>query len=111
MEPILKNTTVTTIPKRKIGPNLFLTDERGIFNINLIKLMSMKLIFNSKYATIDSKLSDTSVGSRKGRSCLNNIFIVNCVIHDILIAKDKEDVQVDIYDCAQFFDSMDHYDT
>ena len=52
----------------------------------------MRLIYNEKYPTIDSNMSDCQMGARKRKGCRNNLFIVNGIIHDVLPSKKKNPV-------------------
>ena len=65
----------------------------------------MRMIYNSKYTKIDSNMSDSQMGGRKGKGCRNNIFILNGIIHEELKSK-KEPIMFQIYDYAQMFDSI-----
>ena len=57
----MKNAIVTTIPKK--GTKLKLENERGIFLVNTIRSILMRLIFNEKYSVFDSHMSDSNVGT------------------------------------------------
>ena len=76
----MKQASVTTIPKK--GSKLLLKNERGIFIVNSVRNILMKLIFNLKYDTIDSHMSDSNVGGRKKKSGFNHIWVLNNIIHD-----------------------------
>ena len=64
----MKKATVTTIPKK--GSKLLLKNERGIFIVNSVRNILMRLIFNLKYETLDSHMSDSNVGGRKKKVAL-----------------------------------------
>ena len=66
----------------------------------------MRLIYNSKYDEIDKNISDCQMGGRKGKSCRNNIFIINGIIYDVIKSKRTKPVLLQIYDYAQMFDSI-----
>ena len=66
----------------------------------------MRMIYNSKYDIIDQNISDGQMGARKGKSCRNNIWIINGIIHETLKAKKKKPIILQIYDFAQMFDSI-----
>ena len=76
---------ITTVPKR--GSRLLLVNERGIFRVAVVRYILMRLIYNSKYPEIDENISDCQMGGRKGKSCKNNIFIINGIIHDVMKSK------------------------
>ena len=46
------------------------------------------------------------MGGRKGKSCKNNIFIINGIIHDVIKSKRKKPVHLQIYAYPQMFDSI-----
>ena len=60
-----------------------------------------------KYPIIDSNMSDCQMGGRKKKSCKNNIFIINGLIHDVLKSKKMKPILLQIYDYSQMFDSID----
>ena len=95
---------ITTVPKR--GSRLLLVNERGIFRVAVVRYILMRLIYNSKYPEIDENISDCQMGGRKGKSCKNNIFIINGIIHDVMNSKRMKPVLLQIYDFAQMFDSI-----
>ena len=95
---------ITTVPKK--GSRLLLKNERGIFRVAVPRYILMRLIYNSKYEEIDENISDCQMGARKGKSCKNNIFIINGIIHDVMKSKSKKPVHLQIYDYAQMFDAI-----
>jgi hypothetical protein len=95
---------ITTVPKR--GSLMLLDNERGIFRVDIIRCILMRLIYNEKYPVVDRNMSDSQMGGRKGKGCRNNIFIVNGIISDVLKSKKKKPVMLQIYDYAQMFDSI-----
>ena len=56
----MKTATVITIPKK--GSKINLDNERGIFLVNTVRSILMRLIFNLKYPVFDSNMSDSNVG-------------------------------------------------
>ena len=66
----------------------------------------MRLLYNTNYDTIDENMSDINVGSRKKKSCLNHIFVINGIIHETLSSKTNKPVTLQIYDYKQMFDAM-----
>ena len=63
------------------------------------------MIYNQEYETIDSNMSDSNIGARRGRNIRNHIFILNGIINDVIKSKDKA-VDIGILDYRQCFDSM-----
>ena len=95
---------ITTVPKR--GSLTLLENERGIFRVDITRSILMRLIYNEKYPSIDSNMSDSQMGGRKGKGCRNNLFIVNGIIHDIMNSKEAKPVLFQQYDYSQMFDSI-----
>ena len=101
----MKKAIVTTIPKK--GSKLHLKNERGIFLVNSVRSILMRLIFNRKYQMLDSCMSDSNVGGRKLKSGINHIWVVNRIIHDQLTSVKKKPIIIQQYDYQQMFDGMD----
>ena len=96
---------IATIYKGK-GDKSNLENDRGIFIVTILRSLLMKLIYNDEYEGIDSSMSDSQVGARKGKSIRNHIWIVNGVICDVLSRKSKKPIDIHIYDYRQCFDSL-----
>ena len=94
---------ITTVPKK--GSRLLLKNERGIFRVSVVRNILMRMIYDSKYPEINSNMTDSQMGGRKGMGCRNNIFILNGIIHEENKRK-KEPIMFQIYDYAQMFDSI-----
>ena len=97
-------TNLTTVPKK--GPLTDLKNERGIFRVDVVRSIFMKLIYNEKYPVIEENISDCQMGGRKGKGCRFNLFIINGIIHEVLKNKNNKPVVLQIFDYAQMFDSM-----
>ena len=67
----MKKATISTIPKS--GSKLVMKNERGIFVLSAVRTIFMRLIYNTKYEVINSNMSDSNVGGRKEKSCINHI--------------------------------------
>ena len=65
----------------------------------------MRLIYNDIYPEVDKNMSDSQMGGRKGKGCRNNIFIINGIIHDVIMNA-KKPILLQIYDYKQMFDSI-----
>ena len=50
----------------------------------------MRLLYNTKYETLNTNMSDSNVGGRKGKSSINHIFVINGIIHETLSSKKKK---------------------
>ena len=69
----MKEAIISPIPKK--GSQFQLKNERGIFIVNSVRGILMKMIYNSKYEVIDKHMSESNIGSRKNRSCIDHIFV------------------------------------
>ena len=95
---------ITTVPKK--GSRLILTNERGIFRVPVIRSILMNMIYETNYSKIDNYMSDCQMGGRRKKSCKNNIFILNGVIHDVMMSRNTKPVVLQFYDYCQMFDSI-----
>ena len=100
---IMEDANITSIYKSK-GAKNDLKNDRGIFSVNIFRKLLLKIIYNDEYLTIDSNMSDSNVGGRKEKNIRNHIFIVNGVINEAL--KNKDNLDIEILDYRQCFDSM-----
>ena len=82
-----------------------LANDRGIFIVNVVKSIFMKMVWSEVYDTLDENMSDSNVGGRRGKSIRNHVFIINGIINDV-INGDAEPIDVEIIDYRQCFDSM-----
>ena len=96
---------ITTVPKK--GSRIEPKNERGIFRVSVLRSILMRMIYNTKYQIIDNNMSDCQVGGRKNKSCKNNIFVVNGLIHETLKRKNMKPICLQIYDYSQMFDAID----
>ena len=95
---------ISSIWKKKKSRNDF-ENYRGIFRVSIFRSILDKLIYNDEYNTIDSNLTDSNVGARKGRNIRDNIFVLNAIINSVL--KGKEDsIDVQLFDVEKCFDSL-----
>ena len=74
----MKITNLTTVPKK--GSLTELQNERGIFRVDVIRSIFMKLVYNEKYSQIDKNMSDGQMGGRKGKGCRFNFFLINGIM-------------------------------
>ena len=101
----IRKADVATIYKGK-GEKCDLENDRGIFLVTLFRSILMRLIYMDKYDIIDSNMSDSQVGGRKGRNVINHIWILNGIITDVLSTKRKTPIDIQIFDYKQCFDSL-----
>ena len=88
---------VATIYKDK-GEKCDLQNDRGS--------ILMRLIYLDKYEVLDQSMSDSQVGAKKGKSVRNHIWILNGVICDVLSSKKIPQIDLQIFDYKQCFDSL-----
>ena len=96
-------TTISTIPKK--GKRTELKNERGIFLVNSVRGVLMRLLFDSEYEMINDNMSDSNIGGRKNKSCINNLWVINSIIHNQLSDKSNKPILFQQYDYMQMFDS------
>ena len=84
----MKQSTITSVYKSK-GSKSLLKNERGLFNLSKLRSILDKLIYNDVYETIDSNLSCSNAGGRKGRGSRDQLFIVYSIINDIINGKSE----------------------
>ena len=90
---------ITSIWKRKASRSDF-DNYRGIFRSILDRL-----IYNDEYNTIDSNLTDSNVGARKGRNIRDNIFVVNAIVNSVIKGK-EEPIDAQLFDVEKCFDAL-----
>ena len=87
------------------GDKLDLSNDRGIFIVNVFRSIIMKMVYEDKYEIVDNNMSDSNVGARKQMNIRNHLFVINGIINDVLAKKD-ESIDIQILDYRQCFDSM-----
>ena len=55
----MKFANITTIPKKGSLSNL--ENERGIFHVDVIRSILMRLVYNDKYSVVDKNMSDCQI--------------------------------------------------
>ena len=101
---ILEVCDITPIFKIKGSRNDF-SNYRGIFRVSIFRSILDRLIYNDEYQVIDSNLTDSNVGARKGRNIRDNVFVINAITNSVVKGK-EEPIDVQIYDVATCFDSL-----
>ena len=96
---------VSTIYKGK-GSKKELVNERGIFVVSIMRSILMRLIYADYYSILDQSMSDSQIGSRRGKNIRNHLWIVHGVISDVLSTKAKKSIDIQIFDYKQCFDSL-----
>ena len=101
----IRNADVATFYKGK-GGKCELVNDRGIFLVTVFRSILMRLIYVEKYSQIDSNMSDSQIGGRKGKNVRNHIWVLNGIINEVLSSKTKIPVDISIFDYKQCFDSL-----
>ena len=92
-------------PCKNKGSRLDLENDRGIFTCTVLNTILQKLIYNDQYDMIDSNLSDSNIGARKQKNIRNHTFIVNGIINDTIMSKNKN-IDIAVLDYRQCFDAL-----
>ena len=101
----MRKATIITIPK-KAKSRLILKNERGIFLVNIIRGIFMKVLFQRKSNMLNYNMSDSNIGGRKDKSCINHIWVLNGIIHEQLSSVKNPPIVIQQYDFTQMFDGM-----
>lgn len=101
---VLRFADISTIYKGK-GEKTDMNNDRGIFCLTILRTIFDKLLYNEKYETIDSNLTDSNVGARKSRNIRDNLFVVNAVINSAKQDKSKP-IDIHVYDVTKCFDKL-----
>ena len=102
----MRRATIAKNPKGNKS-RLKLSNERGIFLVNTVRGIFMKILFNRNSRKIDEKMSDSNIGGRKNKSCINHIWVMNAIIHDTLSSTKNKTIVIQPYDYSQMFDGME----
>jgi hypothetical protein len=98
---IFQPANITSLYKMK-GEKSDFDKDRGIFNVVKIRSILDRLVYNEKYPIIDSKMSCSNIGARKGRNIRDHLFVINAILHEV--SKDKnKNVDLEIYDVKKCF--------
>ena len=100
----LEKCNITSIWKQK-GPRNDFASYRGIFRVNIFRSILDKLIYIDEYDNIDANLTDSNVGARRSRNIRDNIFVLNAILNSMK-GTSKEDIDIQVYDVEQCFDSL-----
>ena len=80
-------------------------NDRGIFILTALKKILDNLIFIDKFDEIDSNMSDSNIGARKGRNVKNHLFIIYGIINSV-IKGNEACIDIQIYDLEKAFDAL-----
>ena len=74
--------------------------------VSVIKNILMNLIYESKYEDVDQRTSDCQMGGRRNKTCTDNLFLLNGLIHEVMRSKKNKPIVIQFYDYKQMFDSI-----
>ena len=69
------------------GQKIDLSNDRGIFIVNIFRAILMKMIYEYNYDKVDKNMSDSNVGARRKKNVRNHIFILNGIIKEAQFKK------------------------
>ena len=95
---------ISSIFKNK-GSRQDLKNDRGIFNLAVLRKIFDKLMYLDKYPDLELSMSDSNIGARKKKNVRNHLFIVYGVINSVLRGG-KGCIDIQIYDLIQAFDAL-----
>ena len=101
----MKLSNISNIWKKK-GDKLNMDSYRAIFEVNILRSLLMRLIYQDKSETIDANMSDFQIGGRKGKNVRDHIFIVNGTIQDTLSSVKMKPVNIIVADFTLCFDGL-----
>ena len=100
----LQLANITTIYKQK-GSRRDMENDRGIFVVSILRMILESLIYNDKYACIDSNMTGSNIGARKERNIRDHLFIVYSIINSVVNGNEGP-TDLQIYDVTKCFDSL-----
>ena len=95
---------ISSIFKLK-GSRFDIESDRGIFILPVLKKILDKLIYEDKYSFIDSNMSDSNIGARRGKNIKNHLFIVYGIINSVLV-EEKSCIDIQVYGLVKAFDRL-----
>ena len=102
----MKDVIIAMIPKQGKGLSSNISNQRGVFILSIFRSILMKILLKDEYQMIDSYMSDSNVGGRKGRRIQDHLFVINGVIFEHARKRGKKPLTIGIYDYRLCFDSM-----
>ena len=85
------------------GPKDDIESERGVFLLNIIRMIKDRLVYNDTTKVLE--LSDSQVGGRTEYSIRNHLFVLYSVINSV-IHKESPPVDIHMYDLWKCFDGL-----
>ena len=76
-----------------------------MFRVQVFRSILDRLTYNDSYYTIDSNLTDGSVGARKQRSARDNIFVLSAICNSVINGSSAP-IQIQVMDSEKCFDKL-----
>ena len=95
---------ITSLYKNK-GSRFDLNNDRGIFILTVLKKILDKMIYSDNIKDLDLNMSDSNVGSRRGRNIKDHLLVIYGIINSVLKGG-EECIDIQIYDLVKAFDAM-----
>ena len=99
--PSFNEACIKVIPKKKKSS----LKERGIFLVNKLRYILVKLIYNSNIDNIEEIMTTSNIGARKNAAPRDHLYVCFAIINEVLKSKETK-VDVVFYDIHQAFDSL-----
>ena len=84
------------------GEKMDLNNERGIFIVNTLKSIFMKVVWSDVYEILFKNMSFSNIGGRRNKNIRNHVFILNGIINEVINGKAKA-IDIEIIDYRQCF--------
>ena len=94
---------ISTLYKNK-GSRYDLENVCGIFILTVLRKILDKLIYKEKYPGIESNMSDSNIGARRGKNIKNHLFVLYGIMNSVIV-EEKSCVDIQIYDIVKAFDT------
>ena len=95
---------ISTLYKNK-GSRYDLENDRGIFILTVLRKILDKLIYKEKYPGIESNMSDSNIGARRGKNIKKHLFVLYGIMNSVIV-EEKSCVDIQIYNIVKAFDSL-----
>ena len=99
----LRKANITILHKK--SNKLDLNNWRGIFVCSVLRKILMKLIYGRTYDKVAWSMTDSQIGARRNKSVRNHLFVLNCILSDVMSSNKKTPVDLNIMDFKQMFDA------
>jgi exonuclease III len=98
----MKLANITSFWKRK-GAKNDIENERGIFILNVVRMIKDRMIYNDVKPVV--RISDSQVGGREEYNVRDHLFIIYSVLNSVF-NKESPPVDIHMYDLCKCFDGL-----